>query len=252
MNEKKNIETSTTGDADQSRRRLTKAALTLPVVASLTPRAAFGCSVSGFLSGNVSENHGPHTCEGDGCTPGFWKNNVEAWPLGISPGSCSITHPSSGKCTQWNPAVTAGAARISSLEPASCSSDFASFVGDYGYDYDNTSLMEILLKEVSGNGNTNSILAHYIAAILNSTSSQITYGTSVPEIQEAFCKALSEDKLEELKDILDILNNRGCFLNAHGNCETGFVLYDGACIPTDICTQTDSNGVCISIDSNTP
>jgi len=258
MNDKKNIEKPVTGgDTDQTRRTLTKAALTLPITASLAPRAAFGCSVSGFLSGNVSENHGPHTCEGNGCTPGFWKNNVEAWPLhSFSPGVCGTYNTNEGNgqvtCSQWNPSITGGATAISSMAPESCADDFASFVGGYGYDYLTTSIMEILLKEVKGSGNTNSILAHYIAAILNSASSQIVYGTSIAEIKEAFCKAYSENKLEEFKDILDVLNNRGCFLDAHGNCEEGFVLYDRACIPASTCTQTDSNGECVSIDPITP
>jgi len=251
MNKKKKIDTSATG-ADQSRRRLTKAALTLPIVASVAPRAAFGCSVSGFLSGNVSENHEPYTCEGNGCTPGFWKNNIEAWPLGISPGSCGIFHPSNGKCTQWDASVSpGGATAISSIAPTSCFIEFSDFITGYGYS-DNSSLMDILLKEVSNGGNTNSILAHYIAAILNATVSPVAYRSSMQDIQDGFCKALDENRLEEFKDILDFLNNRGCFLDAHGDCEKGFVLYDGACIPTDTCTATDSAGECISIETSTP
>ena len=91
--------------------------------------------------------------------------------------------------------------------------------------------MEILLKMISGNGNTNSLLAHYIAAILNATSSPMSYGSTVNDIQTGLCKAIADGKMVEFKDILDDLNNRGCFLNAKGECADGYVFHEAACIP---------------------
>ena len=90
---------------------------------------------------------------------------------------------------------------------------------------------------------------------VSSMSSPISYGASVEDIKKAFCKALAggDMELEKFKNILDVLNNRGCFLNSHGSCEDGFVLYGGACIPAAICTQTDPvSGECTSIDPITP
>ena len=210
-------------ETDLKRRKITKAAIASPIVASLSTTPVFGCSVSGFLSGNTSENHTPYTCSGNGCTPGFWKTNIEAWPPSISPGTCKVEI--NNKCKEWNPGT--GTKFTDILPTNGCADSFATAYGYTSY----ATIMEILLKEVSGGGNTNSVLAHYIAAILNSMSSPV-YGSSVEEIQLALCKAINKGKVEEYKDILDALNNRGCFLDAHGDCaEPNFVLAAGVCIP---------------------
>jgi hypothetical protein len=253
MKDEKNSETSGV-DANHTRRRLTKAALSLPVITSLAPRVAFGigpCSISGFLSGNVSPSQTiPYNCTSGtgGCTPGFWKNNITAWPAVVSPGTCT-EFKANGKCKTWDSTVATGnATAISALAPPACSGEFSTFLSGAGYT-DTDSILEVLLR-LEGLGFMNSILAHFIAAIFNSLSSPTVYGSSVQDIQDGWCKAYAEGKLEEYKDILDTLNNRGCFLNAHGECNTGFVLYQGACIPTTECSSINpSTGECESLNS---
>lgn len=206
-------------DTNLTRRKITKAALATPIVTSLSTTPVFGCSISGFLSGNTSGNH-QYECGGNGCTPGFWKNHPDAWP--VSPGTCSEYQGNT--CSVWDYST---GTKIGQYLPTCADTILTS----YGYTTDST-FMFILLKEISGGGATNSVLAHFIAAILNALSSPI-YGSTVAEIQDGMCKAIEDGKVFEYKDILDALNSRGCFLNAHGNCEDGFIYLDdvGGCIP---------------------
>jgi len=90
-----------------SRRRFGKAGLAAPVMMTLASRPVWGtsqlCSLSGdIFSGNISDHD--HTCsEGFGCTPGFWRNNTDAWPpTGFSPGRCLERHELDGTCKTWD------------------------------------------------------------------------------------------------------------------------------------------------------
>ena len=63
---------------DNSKRRLLKGAIgTTPVILAVTskPVLAGWCTVSGFLSGNLSQNHGQERC--GGLSPGYWKNHID-------------------------------------------------------------------------------------------------------------------------------------------------------------------------------
>ena len=211
---------------DHSRRRLSRAALVTPVVASLAARPALAstqpCSVSGFMSGNTSPGRTPYTCTGYGCTPGFWKNNPEAWRV-YSPGTCA-TRNGGGWCQQWTP----GGARLSDIL-GTCSNPFT-MVGSSEF------LLDILLK---GAGNGNSIkteyadVCHYIAAILNAAASPDSYGSTVDEIQKGLCRAADQGQVNYFTTVLLAkLNERGCMFNAHGDCETRFVKNTAdQCIP---------------------
>lgn len=213
-----------TKPVNQVRRRLSKAALATPVIASLAARPAMACSVSGFISGNTSPGRTPPTCEGYGCTPGFWKNNPEAWfRTGLySAGSCSQSLPS-GNCKAW---VIGGTTLAQIL---TCQNPFAPDSSSY--------LLDIFLKGV-GNGNSFTSgyadVCHYIAAILNAASTP-AYGSTVAEVQEGLCKAIANNQVNYYTTVLLAkLNERGCVYDAHGACEKGFVLNGGTppqCIP---------------------
>lgn len=213
---------------NMGRRRLSKAALAAPVVvASLSARPAMACSVSGFISGNTSPGRTPPTCEGYGCTPGFWKNNPEVWfrTGTYSAGSCNRANPS-GNCQEWE----IGGTKLSDI--LTCPNPF---IGINSGDF----LLDILLKGV-GNGNnyTNGYadVCHYIAAILNAASTP-AYGSSVAEIQDGLCRAaeMMPSKVNYYTtDLLAKLNERGCIYDAHGDCKQGFVLNNAPlrqCIP---------------------
>ncbi len=76
---------------DQSRRKLTGAALGVSAIFTLASRpvlAANQCMTpSGAVSGNLSQHGTPTTCTGR--TPGFWKTHPAEWPSPYLPGSCS-------------------------------------------------------------------------------------------------------------------------------------------------------------------
>lgn len=227
MSEQKQAISETQGEKaniDKGRRRLSKAALATPVIASLAARPAMACSVSGFLSGNTSPRHNPYTCAGNGCTPGYWKNHPAVWGL--------VTTYSAGSCGEWKnnnicKVWTIGGTRLVDILPTSCANPFG-FATD-------TYLLDILQKGVSGNDVTQyADVCHYIAAILNAASIP-AYGSSVAEIQQGLCKAVENGQVNYYTtELLARLNERGCIYSAHGSCESGFVLNTetpAQCIP---------------------
>jgi hypothetical protein len=71
--------------SDSTRRRLLIGLAGTPILASLPSRTAWGshggaCSISGMLSGNLSNHR--HDCPpgGNGKTPGYWKTHPVCWP----------------------------------------------------------------------------------------------------------------------------------------------------------------------------
>lgn len=211
---------------DRQKRRLTRAALAAPLVtASLAARATGtgggGCmSISGFMSGNQSPGH-QYSCNGYGCTPGFWKNNPEAWKnTPYKPGSCKSWKK--GKCDCF----IAEGTTLSEILPAGCTpATWSTYVS--------RPIMLILLNQYGDiGGKTYAQLCHYIAAILNASASEASYGASVSEVQQGLCKAVGQGSVGIYKDILARLNERGCMFNAHGDCNDKFVMVNYVCVPT--------------------
>lgn len=207
---------------NSSRRRFGKAGLAAPVMMTLASRpvwgtTAGGCSLSGdILSGNVSNNQARNDCTtGYGCTPGFWKNNTAAWgPTTYSPGQCD-NYDDEGMCEMWDAfgAVTQFAAEFGS--PPGCAPDYAT-------------LMEVL-QTCSGH-----VAWHATAALLNAAHPYIDFGATVTQVREAWNKMLSgEVDAVQLQQVFDNMNNRGCPLNAHGDCDDKFTTVgdDPTCVP---------------------
>lgn len=75
------------GGARAGRRRFIKgAAGAAPILMTVASRPAWGarnCTPSGQMSGNLSEQGEP--CLAQGCSQGFWKNHLYAWPPSILP-----------------------------------------------------------------------------------------------------------------------------------------------------------------------
>jgi len=235
-------------DADRgvSRRSIAKAGVSAPILMSLFSRPAWGvaCSPSSLASGNASGRH-ENDCDGNGCTPGFWKNNTAAWAgTGCSPGTC-ITW-GGNKCKEWN---TTGATKfvdiflfLSSI-PSSSPSD--------------VTLLEVMLEHEKS-GNLGTYENHLVAALLNAAKAPFMYGTTVEQVVE-LARAVHDGVAyqgqtvtqSECFDLLVRMNESGtCFLNAHGQCGPGYVEHDGQCIPC--CSQGwrfDTNsGSCIKED----
>ena len=141
--------------------------------------------------------------------------------------------PNNGKCPEWD--TESGATRwyelgLSIPLPAPFTSD--------------TSLLTIMLDHNEPNkgtdGSYGTYLNHLIAAILNASCAPMTYGYTVPEILQ-----IAEEAAQELKpgmdwraaaDLFARMNQAGgCYLDAKGNCEKGFVIAPGSdpgqCIP---------------------
>jgi hypothetical protein len=213
MTEQKQPITDTQGteaNINKGRRRLSKAALATPVVASLAARPAMACSVSGFISGNTSPGH-KYQCQGYGCTPGYWKEHPDLW-YALTHGYASggkqvITEPcleaNKNKCIFW-----------SSEGGTSLSSKLGIF-NPFGV---NTAKpMLDLLDEYPGQP-----VFHFIGALLNAASSPDAYGSTVDELISGLVKADSLGKVHEYGQLLDTLNNRGCMFDSRGRCESGF------------------------------
>lgn len=197
-------------NVNKGRRRLSKAALVTPVIASLAARPAMACSVSGFISGNTSPGH-EYQCQGYGCTPGYWKEHPDLWATlthGYASGGKSVTldpchEQNKNKCTFWSSDTgTRLSAKIG----------INTYLG-----VDNTKYMLDLLDEYPGQP-----VFHFIGALLNAAASPAAYGSTVDEVIAGLVKAAGAGKVHEYGQLLDALNNRGCMFDAHGRCESGF------------------------------
>jgi len=208
-------QSSATSGHNATRRRLVRGAAAAPIIMTLASRPVWGsqgrCSLSGdIFSANVS-NIDKECTPGQGCTPGYWKNNIKGWPCtGFSPGHCEEWQ--GNKCKKLD--ATTG----------------TSFQAVFGYPPQcggvNT-LMEVL-QECSG-----TLDWHAVGAALNAACSTVYYGASLDDVVRAYGMARTgETDPARLKDVFDNMNNRGCPIDAHGNCERGYTKNEvGECIP---------------------
>jgi nitrite reductase/ring-hydroxylating ferredoxin subunit len=233
-------------DRGVSRRSIAKAGVSAPILMSLFSRPAWGvaCSPSSLASGNASGRH-ENDCDGNGCTPGFWKNNTAAWlGTGYSPGAC--TRWQGNQCKEWN---TAGATKFFDvfLFHASIPSSNPAQV----------TLLEVMLEHEKA-GNLGTYENHLVAALLNAAKAPFLYGTTVEQIIE-LARAVHNGTTyqgqmvsqSEYFSLLVRMNESGtCFLNAHGQCGSGYVEFEGQCIPC--CSQgwrfDINSGSCIKDD----
>lgn len=83
---------------DASRRLFTKTGLiAAPIIMSLSSRSALAnsqCTISGLLSGNLSQQGGGKQCAG--LTPGYWGQHPNDWPAPYSPGTPKDTKKGKG------------------------------------------------------------------------------------------------------------------------------------------------------------
>lgn len=237
---------------DKTKRGFTTAAMASPVLMSLLSRPAWAqvCSISGLTSGNVSEPAGapgPCTADGIGCTPGFWKNNPEAWVVNTnySPGTCT-TWNNGGNCKEWS---TEGGTSFNDA--------FGCVAPDGAPDLTDTpTMMDILLLAEKSGTTNHAWQAHWVAALLNASASP-SYGSSPQGIIDAVCGVVNGTFTDnngesvtaaQLHEVLYYMNERGCPINAHGFCNGTYVNNaEGTCIPSCAGNQKfDVNtGVCI-------
>ena len=129
---------------------------------------------------------------GEGLTPGFWKNHTDVWPEPYNSDNTTgsvFDIPTSGWANQQLDA--------------------------------NDTLLEALNYEGGKNkiGAARILLRHAVAAVLNAAHLLIDYPMTVSEIVAEVNEALSGSRSDmlELKDKLDIYNNLGGGIDAHGD-----------------------------------
>ena len=128
-------------------------------------------------------NHHRGQAGAEGNTPGFWKNNVGAWPA------------------VYSPLILVGDV----------------FDGVPSPDADETLLEALGTLATAG---VDSLMAHAVAALLNATHPLVAYPLTPGEIVARVSAALATGDrtvIQALKDLLDGYNNLGSDLDAHGD-----------------------------------
>ncbi len=190
-------EAGSTGSARlESRRRFLKGAgIAAPAVimtVSSRPVLANHCTVSGTLSGNLSNPDDDHYCAG--YTPGYWMNHTD-WPVPYSPGTCSDRR--GGHCRAYENGTPFHAAYTNGAGQA------GSFAGDL---YGAASMMEVLA--MNGVDDRYQLGAHAVAALLNAAYfGPETFGYTVDQIIEMWALRYNVDP-EGLKEDFQLLNER--------------------------------------------
>jgi hypothetical protein len=149
------------------------------------------------IGGTVSDddpNYYFGQSEGEGLTPGFWKNNVEEWD--------AVAWPRTSDGTLiYSPDDT-----LSSV-----------FDGLDAYGLADTTLVEAL--DLNGGG-VSALMRHAVAALLNATHSAVAYPMTSSEVVSATNQVLasgSKKEITDLKTLFDTYNNYDADLDQHGD-----------------------------------
>lgn len=174
-----------------SRRRFIKGvASTTPVLLTVAnrPVLASNCSVSGAISGNLSDGRTQFVCAG--LTPGYWGQHPFEWPAPYTPGSC-VGRVSGQHCSH-NSYNNDGTMFHNPL--AGCAGNL----------YSNDSMMNVIHQ--GGNNDHYQLGAHTSAAILNAQRyGPDVYGYNVKQVQDIYARWWISQP-EDLKRFFQILN----------------------------------------------
>jgi uncharacterized repeat protein (TIGR01451 family) len=141
----------------------------------------------------------PIPCGGEGCTPGFWKNNAKNWEA-------------SAWCDLFSPKM-----RISDIfflnKPLIIRGKGKSMIKD-----------PTLLQALDANGgDVNAMIRHGVAAMLNACSKCVNYPTNNPleiiiMIEDTLNGAPEAYTVDELHSMFSGWNEASCPVNQHGEC----------------------------------
>ena len=180
------------------RRFLKGAGIAAPAViltVSSKPVLARHCTVSGTLSGNLSNPDDDHYCSGR--TPGYWKNHPDSWPYPYTAGRCVSITPG-GVCNEYADGTPFHSAYTNS------SGQRGPFSGD---EYGNATMLDVLV--MSGVDDRFRLGAHAVAALLNALYfGQESFGYTEDQIIEMWDVRHMVDP-EGLKEDFELLNTRG-------------------------------------------
>lgn len=196
---------------DQSRRKLTGAALGVSAIFTLASRPVWAnqCTISGMASGNLS-TPGGEVCAG--CTPGYWLNHPMNWPAPYTAGTC-LECNNGNHCTEWG-------------------NDGTRFPFPSTH-YAGKTMMQVLA--MNGNEDNYQLGAHAVAALLNSAAdypANYSYGYLPGDIFDLWTKYAASNP-EGLKNIYASLNERSCPLGNEGDVQQCTVSFDSPKPPKD-------------------
>lgn len=125
----------------------------------------------------------------EGCSPGFWKNNLNAWgPTGASP------------------SLTLGS--VFTIPPSLELQNYTLLEAlNFGGGPGTVGMAKILLRQA-------------VAAALNAAHPDINYPLNLSQVIDFTNSALASGNratMEQLKNLFDGYNNLGCPIDAHGN-----------------------------------
>ncbi|NRF66537.1 hypothetical protein HLB44_06045 [Aquincola sp. S2] len=173
-----------------SRRRWARAGMAAPVVlGSLASQPVLGtttrywCTISGKLSGNVSNHANLLNCKTLGKSPGYWKN--KPWPSGgpmkgaLPSNSCSFTSGTQGQAFNG---YTADGKTLASAFKMKPTTDMCKIVDATETGYGSLSLKATMLQVINtGGGLNDTAIAALGRATVASLLNAIEFGGSGPD-----------------------------------------------------------------------
>ena len=207
----------------KSRRKIIQ--VTPPILLGIVNRPAWAnmCSISGSMSGPHS---GQQTIDCMGCTPGIWKTKPGRWPVAeVGNEIGGVEDPNTGECIQATGGASSKATcklwdntgtKFNDIFP-----NGTTILGlsdpdhpEWGSDL---SLMQVLWLGTNNKAGINEVLgAHIVAGLFNAAEFADSYGYSAANfivlVNAALAGTFPEgiSTLEEFKNKLDYMNNRGC------------------------------------------
>ena len=128
---------------------------------------------------------------GEGCTPGYWKNNWDKWD-GVS----------------WGPTDYRGGNLFSAVFGRTIEVTVGRRV------YTNPTLFQALNAQ---GGGINALARHAVAALLNADSPEVDYDYDVAAVISMVQGAMPDGDIDGVKDDLADANEAGCPIDMHGN-----------------------------------
>ena len=128
---------------------------------------------------------------GEGCTPGYWKNNWDKWE-GVS----------------WEPTGYSGGDLFSAVFGRTIEVTVGRRV------ITNPTLFQALNAQ---GGGINALARHAVAALLNAASPDVDYDYSVAAVKSMVQGALPDGDIDGVKGDLADANEAGCPIDMHGN-----------------------------------
>ena len=189
--------------------------VTLSAVGFVTEETTNTVTVTGYVGQVECEATDSETITfepcpgGQGCTPGYWKNHLWAWPNAYQP--CD---------------------------------DFDATFGVDAFDPDITLNQAVWL----GGGGVDALGRHAVAALLNAASAGVDYGMTVEQVIAAVQQALAPGgDVEGTKDLLESFNEQGCPLSGSiptgvlgdVNCDGVINMFDVDLFAVALATATD-------------